>query len=249
MVKWLLLLLISAPAMAYEFTIDFKNGFYWANLPISISVSEGNANRKAKLETLSKSAISVWEQSTGLKIWDYSSGTRNVIRWSTNFEAETRMSSSTTLAVAIRYTSGPYFAKTEIVLNGNHPMLDDSRGFSTDSAVFKTLIHELGHTMGLDHDQWNQNAVMYPSLDTVHFVRLDSSDIDGMQAAHQQMMDWQLERYVSPLAYENNQVSSSPMSCASAGLVAQGGSGLSGLASLIGGILISFIRKIKSLFK
>lgn len=159
------------------------------------------------------------------------------------------MNSASTLAVAIRYTEGPYFAKTEIVFNGNHPMLDDTLNYNTQPAIFKTLVHELGHTMGLDHNPFDTDSIMYPSLNSLVFYRLAQDDVRGMQAAHEQMSNWQLEGYTSPLAYEKYTVNETPLNCASVGVVAQSGSSLSGIFSVLAGILISFVRKLKRLFK
>lgn len=64
MMKTLLLFFLSLPALAYEFTSDFQNGFYWAQLPINITVIENDPARKQRLEGFARNAIAVWEQET-----------------------------------------------------------------------------------------------------------------------------------------------------------------------------------------
>ncbi|MBA2403703.1 MAG: matrixin family metalloprotease, partial [Bdellovibrionales bacterium] len=177
-----------------------------------------------------------------LSLWDYTgSGTKNIIRWSTNFAAETRMDPESTLAVAIRYTKGPYFAKTEIVINGGHSLNQNEADLRT------TLTHELGHTMGLDHSDVGQ-AVMAPTLQA-WFTGLHQDDVHGIQAAYSEMDHRQVTGYVSPLAYETEQ-ESQPLSCGTVGPVtATSGVSFNGLLSLAGGLLISFVRKILGWFK
>ena len=50
--KCLLLLSLSLPAWGYNLTQDFKNGFYWASLPIKILVEDTNTSRKQLLVQL-----------------------------------------------------------------------------------------------------------------------------------------------------------------------------------------------------
>lgn len=242
--KWMLLFSLTTSAWAYRFTDDFANGFYWQTLPINITVSESDPSRKALIENLAQAAITEWEDSTGLSLWDYTgSGTRNIIRWSTNFAAETRMDPASVLAVAIRYTTGPYFARTEIVINGNHAYNQNQ------SLLRTTLTHELGHTMGLDHSDVGE-AVMAPTLQP-WYNGLHVDDIQGAQAAYAEMDHRQVTRYVSPLAYESEQTEAQPLSCGTVGVVSASSPGISlnGLISLAGGILISFVRKLFSWFK
>lgn len=240
--RWIIIFSLTTPAWGYQLTQDFMNGFYWSTLPINITVIETNPARKAMLEDLSRAAIDQWETSSGLSLWDYTgSGTNNIIRWSTNFENETRMNSGTTLAVAIRYTKGPYFARTEIVINGSHIQNQNEANLRT------TITHELGHTMGLDHSEVGQ-AVMAPTLQS-NFTNLHFDDIQGVQAAQAEMDHRQVTGYVSPLAYETEE-SSQPLSCGTIGPVtATSGVSANGMLSLASGILISFIRKLLKWFK
>lgn len=242
--KWILPLTLSLPAFAYRLTTDFANGFYWATLPISITVMDTNATRKKMLEDLSQTAIQEWEARTGVALWDFSpSGSsavsKNIIRWSNNFAAETRMDPNSVLAVAIRYTNGPYFAKTEIVINGNHDLN------KYEKYLITTLTHELGHTMGLDHSDVG-DAVMAPTLQPVYYG-LHQDDVAGMSDSYAQTQNRQLTGYISPLAYEDSE-STQPVSCGTVGPV-QASTGLQGPLTVAGGILISFIRKIFKWFK
>ncbi len=243
-IKCLLLCLISMRAWGYNFTQDFTNGFYWASLPVKIMVIDENVSRRNSITNIAEAAISEWEQKTGLSIWDITtSGSTNILRWSTNFAAETRMDPSSVLAVAIRYTEGPYFARTEIVINGSHWLNQNQTNLKT------TITHELGHTIGLDHSD-NMLAVMAPSLQDP-YRGLSFDDINGMKDAISQTDNRQVTRYVSPLAYTSESSSSQPLSCGTTSAPLQGASS-NGLVSLGVGMLIGFVRKfwrwVKSLF-
>ncbi len=240
-IKLILCLFLTTPAWAFKLTTDFENGFYWASLPINITVVEADATIKSKLEYLSKLAVQEWENSTGLNLWDTSnSGTTNVIRWSRNFAAETNMDPASVLAVAVRYTNGPYFAKTEIIINGNHIYNQQNNYLLT------TITHELGHTMGLDHSNIS-DAIMAPSLQ-LNSTGVRQDDVQGMDSAVSETNHRQEIGYVSPLAYQKEEKNTSPLSC---GTVAVSNSAVpvNGLLSLGMGILIGFVRRIRKWFK
>lgn len=236
--KCLLLLLVSFQAWGYKFTQDFGGGFYWSSLPIKIKVLESDPVWKERLERLSEDAVGEWEARTGLSLWSWGEGTANIIRRSMNFANETKMDPTTVLAVAIRYTSGPYFARTEIVINGSHPLNQDLTHLLT------TLTHELGHTMGLDHSE-NPWAVMAPTLQNP-YRGLHNDDIEGMLQVYNETNHRQTTSYVSPLAYQETQ-SAQALSCGTVTTsAAQSGSGT---ISLVLGMLIGMVRKLFSWFK
>jgi len=238
---WLKLILffsLTTSAWAYKLTSDFKNGFYWASNPINIMVVESDPNRKELLDNLAQSAIEDWQSSSGLSLWSFvNSGTRNIIRWSKNFASETRMDPNSVLAVAIRYTDGPYFAKTEIVINGGHELNQN------ESYLRTTLTHELGHTMGLDHSD-NMDAVMAPTLQP-WYQGLHQDDLERIHVAYAEMEHRQDTRYVSPLAYSKSENQQNGLSCGTIGTQSSSPAmGLSNLLSIAAGILISFVRRI-----
>jgi hypothetical protein len=235
--KWLLTLTFVTNAWGYSLTQDFVNGFYWASLPINLAVVDSNSSRKALITNLARTAIGEWESKTGLSLWNFSEGgTKNVIRWSNNFAAETKMDPTSVLAVAIRYTNGPYFAKTEIIINGSH-YLNSSR-----EHLLTTITHELGHTIGLDHSE-NMMALMAPTLQNP-YMGLHQDDLLGMEEAYAQTEERQLTGYISPLAYKTEESSSSPLSCGTVGV----NGGHNGFFSLGIGLLIGLLKKLLRLF-
>jgi hypothetical protein len=244
--RWILACLITTPAWGYKLTQDFTKGFYWATLPIGITVIESNPTRKATLERIARTAIGEWESDTGIALWDFtqttaSAAATNIIRWSTNFAAETNMDASSVLAVAIRYVNGPYFAKTEIVINGGHSLNQN------DYFLRTTLTHELGHTMGLDHSDVS-SAVMAPSLQ-LQYLGLQNDDVEGMKAAYEETDRRQVTGYISPLAYSKETSSSAPLSCGTVGTAGSSAMNLNAGLSLASGLLITFLRKLVRWFK
>lgn len=242
--KYVLTFLISSNVFAYNLTKDFIDGFYWATLPIGITVTDSDPTRKSIIEKLSKQAINEWENKTGLSLWNFSSSTsgqaaRNVIRWSNNFSAETKMDPSSVLAVAIRYTNGPYFSQTEIVINGNHFLNMDLDNLLT------TITHELGHTMGLDHSN-DILAVMAPTLQDP-YKGLQDDDLVGMNAVHKETIHREQTNYISPLAYQEEQTTTQALSCGTTTMAP--GVTFHSLISLGLGLLIGLVGKMLKWFK
>jgi len=233
-------LFYSFSLFGFNTTNDFSLGFYWKDYPVKITILENDLKLKSTLEKLTIDAVEEWESRTGLSLWDLKSGTSNVLRWSRNFAEETKMDPSTVLAVAIRYATGPYFIKSEIVVNGNHPLNSDINNLLT------TITHELGHTMGLDHSEEMQ-AVMAPTLQEP-YLGLHEDDIAGMSFIYEETRKRQITGYISPLAYNEEKVTQ-PLGCGTVGLVG-GANYISNFSSIVAGIILGFLKKVyKILFK
>ncbi len=240
--------LFSFTSQAYRLTQDFNDGFYWSSLPIQFIVMDPDAQRMNMIASIAQDAVSDWQDALIDNLWNVSSqqsapvSNRNIIRWSTNFAQETGMSESSTLAVAVRYTGGPYIARGEIIINGKHPINSFPNQLKT------VLVHELGHTLGLDHSEVNE-AVMAPSLD-LHYDGLHYDDVQGMSITVQETRRRQAIGYISPLSRRETTESSS-MSCGtidiSSGDGGSGGGSMNLILSLsLGLIIIMFSPRSRS---
>lgn len=211
--------LIALPALAYRETIDFQQGFYWSRFPVSMIVADANATRLQQIKGLVDQAAGEWE--SGLEnLWNItgvqSSASGNVIRWSNNFGNETGLDENSVLAVTIRYSQGPYIVKGEIIINGNN------RLNGSDSNLHTVIVHEMGHTLGLDHSEYN-NAVMAANL-IFNYQGLHWDDQAGMAAIVGETKRRQAIGFVSPLSSAEEEESSSALgSCGTVDL--GGGSG------------------------
>lgn len=241
MVKIIFLLclaLFSLSSWAFRYTKDFSDGFYWSSLPIQFIVMDTDSQRMNMIASIAQDAASDWQDALIDNLWNVSSqqgspvSNRNIIRWSTNFGQETGMSESSTLAVAVRYTGGPYIARGEIIINGKHPINSFSNQLKT------VLVHELGHTLGLDHSEVNE-AVMAPSLD-LHYDGLHYDDIQGMSNTVMETKRRQAIGFVSPLSRSETSQSSA-MSCGTIDINGGGGGSSGGPTSLIFSLGIGFM--------
>lgn len=238
--RWVLfafVLLVWRDAFAYRLTREFADGFYWATLPVQFLVLDSDPQRLQQLTQLAEAAVSEWEDALVDNLWSLSAATsrpssaRNIIRWSTRFGAETGLSEGTTLAVAIRYTGGPYIARGEIIINGSHPI----NSFPTHLKT--VLVHELGHTLGLDHSEVS-SAVMAASLQT-NYQGLHWDDEQGMSHTATETRRRQAIGYVTPISQKEQEKSSSALGCGTVDLRGAGGDGGSPIATVVFGALIA----------
>jgi hypothetical protein len=198
--KLVVLIFVIIPcAHAYTFTVDFNNGFYWASLPIGINKFVTNPADGPELAQHVANSENAWEGAVGRELWSFNSGwivtsvfSGNYIRWSDNFGAETGYDPNQTLAITIRYTQGTHMVRTEIILNGNMANLRSNQ----DGLLEKTILHEMGHTLGLDHSF--QPAIMGAYAGNISSLQWD--DVQGANAVVDETLYRQATGYISPLA-------------------------------------------------
>jgi len=195
----LMAIFFSVEVKAYSFTVDYNKGFYWKAFPVQMKRFSTVGSDNLFLKNLVDESVYEWENSVGKNIWEIgeiiqsNNYSGNYIKWSENFGAETGFDPSSTLAITIRYNRGTFFEQTVIILNGGLAFLRQNWGNSLKS----TLLHELGHTIGLDHSSVS-GAIMYPSLN--NSSALQSDDIAGMNALVDSTIGRQVTGYVSPFS-------------------------------------------------
>lgn len=233
-------LFISFLAHSFEFTTDFAKGFYWQRFPIPIAVVESDATKKALLVKLLDEAIAEWETYSNIDLWTRVESSSNVVRWSEKFGVETGYPEVSTLGVTFRRITGPYVRTTEIILNTNHGLMGYPIHLRT------VLIHELGHTLGLDHSYVN-GAVMESSV-TLNYHQLHADDIEGLHAVTGQTVHRQETGYVAPGSYSSE--SEFGPSCGTLTLGNDGGPGSGGqMLSLLLGMTLGLALLTKKSFK
>lgn len=236
----LMAIFLSTNAQAFSFTQDFTNGIYWQSFPIKMGKFATDPNDGALLEQLTNQAITDWESVVGKSLWEptavQSSSTYsgNYIRWSDNFGTETGYDPSKTLAVTIRYNQGTYFQQTVIILNGGLSYLRQNWGNSLKT----TILHEIGHTIGLDHT--TANAIMAANLSTL--TTLQQDDIQGINAVVDETIRRQSTGYVSPLASSSSsQKNGLVPTCGTIEDVGNGKGPSNGASNFVGSLFIGFL--------
>ncbi len=232
---------LSQESHAYSLTQDFQKGYYWQSFPIKMSKFITDPNDGALLEQLTNQAVSDWENAVGKNLWDFSavqtssSYSGNYIRWSDNFGSETGYDPNKTLAITIRYNQGTYFQQTVIVLNGSLSYLRQN----WSNSLKTTILHEIGHTLGLDHS--SANAIMAANLTSL--TTLQPDDVKGVNAVVDETIRRQSTGYVSPYSVQTSEKNSLLPTCGTVEDIAGGGKGgpSNGAANFVGSLLIGFL--------
>lgn len=202
---------------------------------------DANPQNLSQLEGLVNQAVFQWEGAVGREIWRLSSSTNstsgNIIRWSNDFANETGFNPQTTLAVTTRYRVGTFFERFEIIINGQNAALR----FNSGNLLFQTILHEMGHVIGLDHSEFS-DAVMFASVQGVN--SLSGDDVDGANAVVDENLNRQATGFVSELARgEERSGAKAPLACGTVAFIDGAGGGgngpSSGLISLVFGLLLA----------
>lgn len=242
----LVAIFFSTNGLSYAFTSDFNKGFYWKTFPIVMNRFATDSTDAGLIQTLSDQAINDWESVTGKNLWTFnpvvisSNYTGNYIKWSNNFGQETGFDPNSTLAVTIRYNKGTFMETTVIILNAGLAYLKQNWG----NSLKITLLHEIGHTIGLDHTAV-VGAIMYPSIGTT--TSLQPDDIEGMNALVDQTLNRQSTGYISP--YSTTTSTNKIAACGTVEDIARnnGDRGSNSMTNFMGAILmgigITFVSK------
>ncbi|MBT3235992.1 MAG: matrixin family metalloprotease [Bdellovibrionales bacterium] len=224
---------------AYTFTEDFQRGNFWASFPIPLSPFVATGEGQEQLQQILDEVEDEWENALGQEIWDIAPVVildrleGNTIRWSNDFGAETGYDPQQTLAITVRYSSSGLFTRTEIILNGSLTYLRDNQY----QLLKKTILHEMGHTVGLDHS--NHQAIMAAYISGVETLQED--DLEGIRAIFDQTGQRQASGISPLLKNEKNSLSSNMLgSCGTVTTNNNDGGGSSGS----GGAAASFILSL-----
>lgn len=235
MTKWILflVLLFSRSSFAYNFASDVQQGMFWSSFPLTMQVVVPTDDG-GLLMKLVKESEQEWEDSLGLNIWDIraaASGDENTIYWENDFGNATGYNPNQTLAVTFRYQQMGIFSKVQIVLNGSMSTLRQN----WNSLLKKTILHEMGHTFGLDHS--TEPAIMQAYIGA--FNGLQADDIAGGNA----VIDVQVERQATGAYLALDEQGNQIVACGSITTqtdINNGGSNLASLSFLIS-LLLGFI--------
>ena len=230
---------------SYSFSQDIQQGFYWASFPFRFKKFVADATYGPMLSSLTDQAANEWEWQTGLDLWnvdtDYIEGTNysgNFIRWSFDFENETGFDGQSTLAVTTRWSQGTNIVRTTIILNGNNESLFNN----IDNSLYATILHELGHTIGLGHS--DMPAVMQASLG--FYRTLQQDDVVGAIDVYEVQVSRQESGFVSPLAFTSSGESDDGLGIAGCGTINMQGPGANGPGSM-GGLFIFMLGLLSAI--
>lgn len=234
----LMAILLSSEVQAYAFTSDFTKGFYWQSFPIKMNKFVTDSNDGALLESLTNQAVSDWEGAVGKNLWEFTgvqtstAYSGNYIRWSNDFGNETGYDPSKTLAITIRYNQGTFFQQTVIVLNGSLNYLRQN----SNNSLKTTILHEIGHTLGLDHS--SSNAIMSANLTSL--TTLQADDIEGANAVVDETIKRQSTGFTSPYSATTSEKKALP----TCGTIEDAGNGRgpgNGASNFVGSLLLGFV--------
>ena len=205
LLPWMAFLIMSS-AYGFNFTEDIMQGFYWEKFPLKIRLIVRPNDDKDLLVRMITESENVWEDALGINLWDIEvtenttdlSG--NYIINSDEFYADTGYDSYGTLAVTIRYNQGTFLSRVQIIINNE---IDFLRQNFTGS-LYKTIVHEFGHIIGLDHSE--EEAIMAPYIGSV--ADLQDDDVEGGLAVVAKMEGLQATAHLSSGSQGNSTLSS-----------------------------------------
>lgn len=244
-------------------------GFYWQAFPVKMQ--QVGTDPTGKLSTLSDLAMRTWELNSvvGHNIWDLETVTQiNTVRWSSDPSDFAGLSMADTLAIAVRFNQVPNVVKAEIILNSTHTAFSTigQSAATRNLNIYKVLVHELGHTLGLDHNSV-EPSIMAPFLNYYNYGcsllvsdlgcledYITDDDRAGSLAAYNEHVHRQVTGFTFALdsgSKESSAQSSVGGACGSIAIEGsdddQGGSGPMNFAvSLLFGLLLMNIRRFKS---
>ncbi len=240
MKKWifLLMLLFGQISYGYQIASDVKQGMFWPSFPLAMQVVVP-ADDGGELLRLVQECAQEWEDSLGLNIWDIRearSGDKNTIYWENNFGQVTGYNPQQTLAVTFRYQQSGIFTRVQILLNGEIAVLRQN----WNGLLRKTILHELGHTFGLDHSQLP--AIMQAYIG--NYAHIQDDDVQGAN----EVIDIQQQRQENGALFNLEDQQQKIVNCATVDLTSgnDGGGPLSFILSLLLGPLLLVLAKRKN---